>query len=250
MRLYIWLLSFLMLVLSCKQNPIGLQRIEGKQIPVNSEIVGDSSITNFVNPYKKQLESEMSEVLAYATMHYYKSGAKADPSIGNFMADLCYKQGNPVFIKKTNKNIDFVLLNFGGIRAGISKGNVTTKSAYELMPFENSMVVAELTYQKIQDLLTYLAKFEKAHPISKQLHLSIENNSISSALLNGKKFDKEKTFFVLTSDYLQHGGDNMDFFKDPISLTNLDYKIRTAILDELKEIDTINAQEDGRVIRK
>ncbi len=251
MKLFIWLLGFFMLAVSCKQKPVNLQRIEGKQIPISSEIVRDSNIMAVVSPYKEELESKMSAILAYAPTDFYKDDDdKTETSIGNFMADLCYKHGNFIFNKKTKKNIDFVLLNYGGIRAGISKGDVTTRSAYEVMPFENNMVVVELTYQKIQDLLAYLAISKKAHPISKQLHISFKDNNIKSALLNGKNFDKNKTYFVLTSDYLQNGGNHMNFFKEPLSLTNLDYKIRKAILDELEEIDTIKAKEDGRVIRK
>ncbi len=247
LKTHVWFISLFLIVLSCKQNPAALQRIEGKQIPVNSKIVGDSSIATLIVPYRAQLKDKMNRVLAYSPTDLHKERNQLETNIGNFMADLCYEQGNKVFHKKTNKNIDFVLLNFGGIRAGIPKGEVTTRNAYELMPFENSMVVVELSYEKVQDLLTYLVKSGTAHPISKQLRISIKNKKIVSALLNGKEFDKSSTYNVLTSDYLQHGGDRMNFFKNPIHIENLDYKIRTAIIDELEQIDTINAIEDGRV---
>lgn len=249
MKLYFWFISLFLLVISCKQNPVFLHRIEGKQIPVEQEIAVDSSIIKVVAPFKNQLENEMNEVLAYAPVDFYKSREDAETNIGNFMADLCYKQGNKVFSEKTKNNIDFVLLNFGGIRAGIPKGNVTTRNAYEVMPFENSMVVVELSYEKTIELIDYLAKSGSAHPISKQLNLVFENDKPVSAKLNNKELNIKRSYFVLTSDYLQNGGDRMNFFKNPISLVNLDYKIRTAIIDELKEIDTINAKVDGRMVR-
>ena len=234
---------------SCKQKKIQLQRIEAKQVQIDKNVKADKNISSIIDPYKKELEGKMNKVLAYAPEDLYKDFKTSETNIGNFMADLCYTRGNPIFNDKTDKNIDFVLLNYGGIRAGISKGDVTTKSAYEVMPFENNMVVAELTHQKLTDLLNYLAKTNKAHPVSKHLHLVLSQEEVVSVAINRKKINKARNYYVLTSDYLQNGGDHMDFFKNPESLTVLDYKIRKAILDELTAIDTIKAKIDGRVTR-
>jgi len=250
MRICLWILGLFLAFVSCKKSPVYLQRIEGKQIAISEEIAVDTAIVGLIAPYKEHLESDMNEVLAYTPTDLIRSRDMAETNIGNFMADLCYKRGNHVFNEKTDKNIDFVLLNIGGIRANISEGNVTTKNAFEIMPFENSMVVTELSYNKIIELLDFLTKSGNPHPISKQLNLVFDNDKLVSAKINNKEFSKEHTYFVLTSDYLQHGGDRMDFFKDPISLVDLEYKIRTAIIDELKEIDTISARVDGRVTRR
>ncbi len=250
MKLYPWILGLFLILISCKKNPIHLQRIEGKQISISDEFVSDSIVIDLVSPYKENLESDMNEVLAYAPIDLIRNRDMVETNIGNFMADLCYKHGNAVFKEKTGNNVDFVLLNIGGVRSEISKGNVTTRNAFEVMPFENSMVVTELPYEKIVELLEYLTKSASPHPFSKQLKLVFENDKLTSAKINNEDFSKNKTYFVLTSDYLQHGGDRMTFFKDPISLVDLDYKIRTAIIDELKEIDTISAKVDGRIIRK
>ncbi len=249
MKYFIRLSIILLIFISCKNEPFSLQRIEGKQLPIEAEIVADSVVNELISPFKKSVEAEMNLVLAYSPTDLYKDREKTETAIGNFMADLCYTRGNPVFKKRTNKNIDFVLLNFGGIRASIPQGNVTTGNAYELMPFENNMVVVELSYKKIQELLEYIARAGSAHPFSKHLQLQCKEKKILSAKINGKEFDENKTYFVLTSDYLQNGGNHMNFFKDPVSLVNLDYKIRTAIIDELDAIDTIYAKEDGRIRR-
>jgi len=246
---YVLLLSIFSIVYSCKQPTLHLNRIEGKFIPVTEEISRDSSIQKLIAPYKEQLDSKMNTILAYAPTDFYKSKVKPETNIGNFMADLCYKQGNPIFHKQKGKNIDFVLLNYGGIRAGIAKGDVTTKSAFEVMPFENNMVVTELSYEKLQELFDYLAKSGLAHPISKQLQIVTENSKLKTAKIQNKEINKNNTYYILTSDYLQRGGDRMNFFKNPINLYDLEYKIRSAIIDELTEIDTIRAMEDGRFIR-
>jgi 2',3'-cyclic-nucleotide 2'-phosphodiesterase (5'-nucleotidase family) len=40
------------------------------------------------------------------------------------------------------------LLNNGGIRAILPLGNVTTRTAFQIMPFENTMVVIALKESK------------------------------------------------------------------------------------------------------
>jgi 2',3'-cyclic-nucleotide 2'-phosphodiesterase (5'-nucleotidase family) len=48
--------------------------------------------------------------------------------------------GNTVFNQR-EKKIDICLLNQGGIRSTLPKGNVTSRTAFKIMPFENSLVV-------------------------------------------------------------------------------------------------------------
>ncbi|GAG06496.1 unnamed protein product, partial [marine sediment metagenome] len=91
----------------------------------------------------------------------------------------------------------------------------------------------------------YLTANKKAHPLSKQINLTIKNDGFD-LLINSSKIDKSRNYFVLTSDYLQSGGDKMNFFKNPVNLYKLDYKVRDAIIDYLKETDTVRVKLDGR----
>jgi 2',3'-cyclic-nucleotide 2'-phosphodiesterase (5'-nucleotidase family) len=235
---------------SCSHNVQKINRIEGKLIPVSEETTLDEDIENFVKPYREHLESEMSEVLAYAPQFMDANRADDETMMGNFLADISYKRANPVFNKRTGKNIDFVLLNIGGIRAKIQKGDVTVRDAYEVMPFENIFVVAKLSYEAVNELITYLEKSGNPHPISHQLRVTFRNDDVRKVLLQGKPLDPNKSYYVLTNDYLFNGGDRMDFFQKATEKYVLDYKVRAALLDELKDIDTIHVALDGRMKRQ
>ena len=93
----------------------------------------------------------MNTVLSYTPHNLVRTDGELESSLGNLLADLCYEKGNPIFNSRTGKNIDFALFNYGGIRAGITQGNITTQNAFNLMPFENSLVVLELTSEKIEE---------------------------------------------------------------------------------------------------
>ena len=148
---------------------------------------------------------------------------------------------------KTGKKVDFSMSNYGGIRAAITKGNVTVSNAFELMPFDNTLVVVELNYEKIQELFSYFISKKMAHPLSSHIELKIKNKSYN-VLINGKSIDKDKTYFVATSNYLQKGGDAMNFFKNPLSLYDSNFLIRDAIVEYFKSKDTLISNLDNRVI--
>lgn len=242
-----FIISFIIIaaLLSCKSQHPQLVRIEGKQTVINETIASDKTFENTIKPYREKVEKEMTTVISYTPKDLYRTDGDLESSLGNLMADLCYERANPVFLSRTGKNIDFAMFNYGGIRAGISKGNITNESAFNLMPFENSLVVVELTSEKIKELVNYLISQNVAHPLSKQFNLAVTEKDYDLKI-NNATFDNAKTYFVLTSDYLQTGGDNMNFFKDPVTIHKLDYKVRNAIIDYFKETDTIKVSLDGR----
>ena len=67
---------------------------------------------------------------------------------------------------------------------------------------------------------------------------------------NGKPLNNNRTYFVATSNYLQKGGDEMNFFVNPESLYESNFLIRNAIEEYFKSKDTLVANLDQRVIIK
>jgi 5'-nucleotidase len=137
--------------------------------------------------------------------------------------------------------------NYGGVRQSIPKGNVSVSDIFKLMPFENKLVVVELNGEKTRELFKYFEEKNQAHPLS-GAQVIFKGKKIKKIRINNEDFDISRNYYVLTSDYLQHGGDHMDFFKDPVKLYPLDYKVRDALLDYFKDQDTIKIQLDKRVI--
>ncbi|WP_241147994.1 5'-nucleotidase C-terminal domain-containing protein [Lacinutrix jangbogonensis] len=223
-----------------------LSKIEGKQIGIKDSLKIDQDFDSIIAPYRTRLEEDMNTVLSYAPETYSKRDGHLNTAIGNLMAEIVFKEGNYIFNKRTNKNIDAVLLNHGGIRSIISKGNITTETAFQVMPFENSIVVVALKGQQMDSMMTYLSYAKRAHPIE-GITLTLDKNyKISEALIQGKPIIKDKTYYLATNDYLYNGGDRMRFFKPNDSVYYLDYKIRNAMIDYFKKVDTINPKIDNR----
>lgn len=250
LRIYkqLTLLIFALTVVSCHQEN-HLTRIEGKRLEINDSLASVESIDSFIAPYRAKVNENLDEVISYAMDTYSKRDGELNTAIGNFMADLVYEEGNPIFKSRTGKDIDMVLLNHGGIRAIISKGPITQRTAFEVMPFENSIVVVELKGTFVNELVTYLEEAKRAHPIA-GLKLTIgPDDKIKEATINGMAIDTSKIYNVATNDYLYYGGDRMTFLAKADSLHILDYKIRNAMIDHFNKYDTINPVKDDRFIK-
>jgi 5'-nucleotidase len=242
------LLVFLML--GCVNEKQSVSKIEGKRINVNDSLTPNQEIEDFIKPFRERIQKDMNTVLSYAPKDMHKNDGKLETTIGNLMADLVKSQSEPVYKKRTGKSIDICLLNHGGIRAPIAKGPIKVQTAFNVMPFENSIVVAELTSENIHNMVEYLAKAGRAHPISGMTIKLNQDAKATEVLINGKPIEDGKTYTVVTSDYLQNGGDRMNFLKNPASLEVLDYKIRNAMIDYFKTVDTIPAKLDGRFVQQ
>ncbi|WP_289021115.1 5'-nucleotidase [uncultured Salegentibacter sp.] len=241
---------FALIILSCKDDSIETAKVKGQRIAIDNKIESNTEIKEFITPFKEHLNKTLDSTLTYNPQAMVKSDGDLNTAIGNLMADVVMEQAGPVFKSRTGNEIDMVLLNHGGIRAGLNKGKISTRSAYALMPFENEIVIAEISGAKIKEMLTYLERTKTAHPVSGIQIIMNKNYKVKSAEIKGKKIEENKTYFVATSDYLQQGGDNMLFFKNPVGLTKIDYKLRNAIIDYFKKVDTLKVTKDNRFIRQ
>lgn len=231
---------------SCKKNTAHLVAIEGEEIKITDTITPIDSLEQFISPYRDHINKTLDEVIAYNPHSISKYDGKWNTAIGNLMADIVMEQSNPIYKKRTGKQIDAVLLNHGGIRSVISEGDITRRTAYEVMPFENRVVVLGIKGAKINEMVTYLIHSKKAHPVSGMEIILNADQTVNKVLIGGDKIDTSATYNIATSDYLASGGDNMTFFSEPVSKTDIDYLIRNELIDYFEKTDTIRTREDNR----
>ncbi|MCF7561692.1 5'-nucleotidase C-terminal domain-containing protein [Sabulilitoribacter multivorans] len=246
---HLFILLIFFIFSGCKHKKLTLSKIEGSQIQITDSLIPDSEIEAYIKPFRDNIQKDLDSVLAYSADTYSKTDGELNTAIGNFMADAVYDEANPVFKSRTGHEIDMVLLNHGGIRSILSKGSVSKRTAFELMPFENSVVVVALKSQQIDSLINYLVRAKRAHPIS-NLKLTLDKDfNVIEAKIKGEPIKPDKTYYVATNDYLYNGGDNMTFFKNNDSLYVLNYKIRNALIDNFMKKDTIKPVRDDRFIQ-
>jgi len=208
----------------------------------------DSLVRNFIIPYKNHVDEEMNKILSYAPETMDKSQGVWETTIGNLLAESAMEMVEPIFFQRTGQHIDACMFNHGGIRTIIPEGNVTTRTAYEVMPFENEAVVLKLTANEINELAQYVINKKIPHPLS-NITIEIDGNEvIKEVKINGKKLEENRFYYILTSDYLANGGDEMYFFTKAKERIEMNYKLRNTLIDYFAKHDTLPVIKTQRVI--
>lgn len=221
---------FTLLISGCGSKPISSYTSENTS--VNSE-VQTHAIDSIALPYRDKMEAEMAEIIGYSDSTLL-SYAPESP-LGNFVADVVfeagfeYAQSNSIC---TDRNMIFSLLNFGGLRKPINKGEITRGDIYELMPFDNTIVILKIKRSKVLEMVDYLAAIN-GQPVSNALFVIGE--STRAFQVGPNNHDNHEEFFVITSDYLAGGGDKMDFLKDPVEVWNTQILIRDALISYISK---------------
>lgn len=237
----------LIFIIACNTTP-KLKSVEKSMIELNAQnALTDSVFEKKISPYKTELDKIMNEVLVVSENEMLKG--LPESSLGDFVSDAVLKKTNDVYHSADSVKANICLLNNGGLRAQLPKGNITRGNVFELMPFENSILVLTLSGEKTKQLFEYIvgsggAPFAGATVKGK-------SKKITELKISAENFDEKKTYKVVTSDYLASGGDKYSFFANPLKVDTINYKLRDAIidymLDENKKGNKINAVKDGRI---
>lgn len=206
----------------------------------------DSSVYDFIRPYREKMESEMNTVIAES--EYAMERGLPEGRLGNFVADACMREVIDNYKPSDNKNADFIFLNNGGLRRPLPAGKITKGDVYELMPFENVLVILTLDGKLVKKIFNFIASKGGA-PVS-GVRFNIRNKEATEIMINGQPLDTMKTYKALTSDYLANGGDSYGLLVDvPRESTNL--KVRDAIMQYLEKAGRsgkkISVTTDGRI---
>lgn len=198
-------------------NTIRLDSSDSSNSDVLSQGAEVNAVDSMVAPYKQQLEDEMNEVIAYAERPFERG--RPGGALNNWATDALLESqiGNARLSGPT-----FSLLNFGGLRNSINEGDVTLGDIFKVMPFDNEVVWVEMPVEALVDIAEYLTE-RGGEPIGGAYLVD------GKLEVNGVNADT-KTVWVLTSDYLMNGGDNMTFFEKKISVTHSNELLRDAFI--------------------
>lgn len=200
----------------------------------------DSSVSEFIRPYREKMESEMETVIAES--EYAMEKGLPESRLGNFVADVCMSE------TATLMRADFAILNNGGLRRPLPAGKITRGDVFELMPFENILVVLTLDGKLVKKIFNFIASKGGA-PVS-GVKFKIDSKKATEILINGEPLDTMRTYKALTSDYLANGGDSYVLMKD-LSRESTGLKVRDAIMQYLEKAgrsgNKILVNTDGRI---
>lgn len=240
------------LILSCQSYKI---------VDVNSLILNiNKNITELefeeieLSKYRDSISKEMDKVINHCLIPMEVGCPEG--LLGNFISDLSILYIRKKF-PKNEFNPDFCILNNGGFRSTLNKGEITIGDIFQIMPFDNHLLILEIKGTEMNDLIKYI-KDKSISNISRKsgvplsgIRLKIIKDKVNRCMISNKIYDPLKTYKVLTTNYLASGGDDMFFFKNCKTLLNTKLLLRDLIIKYIEELGNnnikINAQFDGRI---
>jgi 2',3'-cyclic-nucleotide 2'-phosphodiesterase (5'-nucleotidase family) len=218
------------------------------RVDITNAPIPDDEIDSIISFYREKLQQEMNQVIAHSP--YAMHRASPEGLLNNFVADIVFEYAKAEYKSEDGLTVDFCLLNYGGLRSSLPAGDLTVGNVFELMPFDNTIVVLTLSGDKTKEIFQYLATATNGMPIS-GLRMGISDKKPVNVTINGQPFDESRNYKIVTSDYLSLGGDMMNFFLDPIKYEILGMQIRDAILlhmrNETKLGKEVVSKLDGRL---
>lgn len=216
-----------------------LQNSMSEYVDMNSGIQSDSLFNALIRPYREELSQKMGRVIGRLESNLIKK--KPEGTLGNFAADAVKVEAS-IFARQ---NIDIAIVNNGGLRVNLYQGNIIVNDIYELMPFENSIVIGELSGYEIIDLLNDIAAIG-GEPVS-GVRFRIANGKAKDIMLGHKPIVANQIYTIATSDYLANGGGDMPTLWKLKNVIATELKVRDAFIYYIEDRFDIKPFTDGRV---
>lgn len=196
---------------------------EGGEYPLEPRLVGGRQVTPSADALAlvRQFEAEsgsLCDALACSARHLTRD-EEAESEIGSLIADA---------IRGAFPDVDVALHNSGGIRADLPSGVLRREDIHALMPFDNRLLLLELTGEQLQQVVRIGSS--GAHGILQVSGARYrfdpeleggedldgdgtvddwEQNRLCWVTIDGRPLDPEARYRVVTTDFLQQGGNHL-----------------------------------------
>lgn len=237
------LLSAVLMLTGCRV-PRTVSQVQPKQnISIAANLPEDGAVQKIIQPYKKSLEEQMNAKISHTAVDLNKQGDNSN--LGNLLADFTLQGANSWSAQNNLPAVDAAVINSGGIRSTIGVGDIFLKHIYEVMPFENELVLVKMKGADVQYLFDYYLQTQKNNPVS-GLKIETANGKLTTQMINGQMLDPAKTYYIATSDFLALGGDNMKFFGRGEMITT-GIKLRDLYIQKFRDMPEVIAPGDVRL---
>lgn len=214
-----------------------------QHMPLDSTLRADSVMEAMLAPFRAQLDRDMSEVMARVArpLALYQP----ESPLGNLLADLMLEEARDRFPAP----VDAALLNHFGIRQPLlPEGDMTIRQAYELLPFDNYLVLVALDGAMVDTLSRWIAH-KGGWPVSESWRYQPGEGDEVRIRIGGQVVEPGRTYYIAMPDYIANGGDGCAFLR-PLPRTESTALLRDILIargkDRMAKGILLDGQTDGR----
>ncbi len=205
---------------------------------IGSEIAIDAGLKETLQVYVDKVDAILNEKIGYAEDTFFNTDVrKQETALGDMVSDSMLWYSNNMGLE-----VDFAIQNGGGIRTDLPEGDIRKKLIYEILPFDNSIMVMTLKGSDVQALFDFIATIKRgagAFPqVSEGVSYTINytTGKVENILIGGKPIDPGRTYRIATNSYMAAGGDGYKIFHSAIEKYDSSVFQRDAFIDYIIEI--------------
>ncbi|HEY8397886.1 MAG TPA: 5'-nucleotidase C-terminal domain-containing protein [Flavihumibacter sp.] len=219
-------------------------RVEYEKVRITAQSPRDPQLESLLKPYADSVNLSMNKVIGEVERTLEKK--MPEGTLNNLLADAMLAGARTVF----GDRVQLAFVNYGGVRSlQLPAGPLTIGRVFELMPFENILVIQEVPGAVLQQFLNKMA--ERGGWPSAGVQYTIKDKKAINVLINGKPLDPAATYVVANSDYIANGGDDCHMLRD-IPQINKGVLVRDVFLQYFESLSArgikINAQLENRIV--
>lgn len=238
------------LALSACSTSYSVVSVEGGRVPVTQayDVNQDMDAWRMLQPYQEGIDSIMRPVIGKAAQKL--EAYRPESPLSNLLADILRNSAEA----KADIKADVGVMNMGGIRNMLNKGEITIASVYEIAPFENRLAVVTLKGADLLELFGQIAAVHGEGLSGAKLVISKEGKLLD-AKVGGKTVDPEKEYRVATIDYIAEGNDRMEAFKKATAKVEPDNAVlRDLFIEYVQRMEAagkcVDAKVEGRIVER
>lgn len=164
--------------------------------------------------------------------------SQSEATLARLCADWTLSGSKEWAKQKNHPEPQFAVLNHFGLRKSIDSGHIKRGDIYEVMPFDNEVVLLILKGSDVSTLFEYIATLGGT-PIA-GAELWINDSTYSQAMIKGNRFDSRKRYCIATNDFMLDGGDGFNMLKNAKRITKTGIFLRDLFLSELEKESVAN----------
>ncbi|MBK8813136.1 MAG: bifunctional metallophosphatase/5'-nucleotidase [Acidobacteria bacterium] len=208
-------------------------------------IPDDPEMVAVIKKWKDKLKVITEEVVTNSTVELTRSYGE-ESLLGDMVADA---------MLDAYPDYDFAITNSGGLRQDIDAGPVTVGELISAFPFPNTVYQLEMKGSDLRKIFEHGAGLTNGIlQASRGIEMEYDESKpvgqrVVKCLIKGQPLADDKTYKLLTSNFLADGGDGFAVFKSAAFRKNTGVEILQSMIKYLKKFETFAPKIEGRVKR-
>ncbi|MBR6212890.1 MAG: 5'-nucleotidase C-terminal domain-containing protein [Bacteroidales bacterium] len=164
--------------------------------------------------------------------------------LGDWAVDILMDAATKEFGRKA----DIGVLNHGGIRIDMPKGEVLMDDLMSMFPFKNYLCMVTMKGTEVKALFDRMGRRPQ---VVGGVKLVVKDGSVLELLVGGEPVDDDRIYNVATIDFLLGGGDGIFGGREFVETFNSEQAVFDVMLARVRELTAagqpIAKERDGRV---